>query len=228
MPTKIVSSQRDYAVRAPASDARHHHSTREQLPLRDLADCLLAAYDGVSKRAFQRLVERGSSQGSETADWRAAENELFSRIDVEFEESGGTLYALAAVSGLSAPQLAVAIEDRWLLISGHLARSQNLEPSRSSRECATRRMETTWIEWEELQSILVETCALDEMPAEQSSSRNNEPGNAVEARPFCVVELPVGVDVARSEAILSDGMIAIRMPISRESSTDKSEFPADL
>jgi hypothetical protein len=39
-----------------------------------------------------------------------------------------------------------------------------------------------------------------------------ELNGAVKSRPFCVVELPVEVDVAHTVAVLSDRVIAIRMP----------------
>jgi hypothetical protein len=81
----------------------------EQIPLRDMSDRLLAVYDEVSRRAFQRCIVRGAQDGSDREDWKAAEDDLFARISVDFEESGGNLYALASLPGCAGAEITVAL-----------------------------------------------------------------------------------------------------------------------
>jgi len=177
---------------------------REQLPLSNLPDCLLAAYDGVSRRALRRFIARGSQVGNEVADWRTAENDLFLPVSVDLEDSGDTLYALATVGEMNGSPIAVAVEDRWLLISGHIDPPPNDDDPQSAN--------AGWIDFEDLYHTLKTNEAaagfVDALRAE------DDPGLAdrAESRPFCVIELPVEVDVSRCVAVLSDGLIAIRMP----------------
>ena len=96
---------------------------REQIPLRDMSDCLLAQYDEVSRRAFQRCIVRGAREGNDREDWKAAEDDLFGRISVEFEESGGNLYALASVPGCAGTEIMAAVDECWLLIAGYVGPS---------------------------------------------------------------------------------------------------------
>src|SRR5580704_9425810 len=91
----------------------------EQILLRDMSDCLLAVYDEVSRRAFQRCIVRGAQEGSDREDWKAAEDDLFARISVDFEESGGNLYALASLPGCAGAEITVAVNECWLLIAGY-------------------------------------------------------------------------------------------------------------
>jgi hypothetical protein len=93
---------------------------REQIPLRDMSDCLLAVYDEVSRRAFQRCMVRGAQEGSDREDWKAAEDDLFARISVDFEESSGNLYALASVPGCAGTEITAAVDECWLLIAGYM------------------------------------------------------------------------------------------------------------
>src|ERR1700728_2652807 len=61
------------AVRAaPVSE-----SLREHVALCDLTDCLLSAYDGVARLAYEKFRVRGKdSAGNELEDWLDAESEL--------------------------------------------------------------------------------------------------------------------------------------------------------
>src|SRR5580693_10694764 len=96
----------------------------EQIPLRDMSDCLLAVYDEVSRRAIQRCIVRGAQQGSDREDWKAAEDDLFARIPVDFEESGGNLYALASLPGCAGAEITVAVDECWLLICGYASENR--------------------------------------------------------------------------------------------------------
>ena len=205
---KSTSPQRPVTPAALSWRAKQKLASREQIALRNLPDCLLAAYDGVSHRAFERFVARGSVGGNEHADWRAAETELFEAVAVDLQDTEGTLYALATVSVASGAQIAVAIEDKWLLISGHvepLAES----PASGRKECHGAR---TWIDWEDLYSVLTQAGGAGEFVVPETSAETSEESDRAKCRPFCVVELPAEVDVQRCTAVLSDGVIAIRMP----------------
>jgi hypothetical protein len=214
---KTFTPQRAIDSSAVGPDDRRNPSTREHLPLRSLPDCLLAAYDEVLHRAFERFVARGSRPGNEIAEWRAAEKDLFLPVDVDFENTRDTLYALATVAQCYGTRIEVAIEDRWLLVWAHLDTGPGCEQGvRRSAHQGSRRLNMNWIEWEELHSIL--------LGSEDSSEAFEDPLRAaiedqpwevarpVTARPFCVVELPAEVDTSRSSVVLADGLIAIRMP----------------
>jgi HSP20 family molecular chaperone IbpA len=212
MSTKTPVTQRAINRSTVPAGAKQNDLMREQLRLRSLPDCLLAAYDGVSRRAFERFVARGSKLGSEIADWRSAEKEMFLPVVVDLQDSEETLYALATINGITGSQIAVAIEDRWLLISGHVEAEDESEQelaARASRGREERDPAAQWIDWDELHSVLTDSEAIEDFTNPQDDLDSTNP---VRSRPFCVVELPVAVDVSRSAAVLSGGLIAIRMP----------------
>ena len=92
---------------------------RECLPLRDMTDCLLQAYDCVARRAYQKFVSRGAHPGGELEDWLNAERELLGNLPVNLEDGGESLSALASLPGLSSEEVNVGIDPRWLVILGH-------------------------------------------------------------------------------------------------------------
>jgi hypothetical protein len=103
---------------------------------------------------------------------------------------------------------ALAIEGKWLLISGHvepLAES----PASGRKECHGAR---TWIDWDDLYSVLTQAGGAGDFVVPETSAETSEESDRAKCRPFCVVELPAEVDVQRCTAVLSDGVIAIRMP----------------
>jgi HSP20 family molecular chaperone IbpA len=104
------------AERAPTKSCE---ILRENIPLRDMSDCLLAVYEEVSQRALQRGILCGARSASEREEWKAAEDDLFVRISVDFEESGANLYALVSLPGCAGGELTVAVDECWLLISGY-------------------------------------------------------------------------------------------------------------
>jgi HSP20 family molecular chaperone IbpA len=194
---------------------------REQIPLRDMSDCLLAVYDEVSRRALQRCVVRGEQEGSEREDWKAAENDLFARISVDFEESGGNLYALASLPGCAGTQITVAVDECWLLICGYTDRDRGAHMAEEFGEredggadygdlCCPDDFQ--WIGSDE-------SCAVRDQdgqranPAALKNEHHDEQRAAVlrAPRPFCVVALRAKVDPGRSVAVLSNGLLAIRM-----------------
>src|ERR1700693_3144432 len=109
---------------------------REQIPLSDMSDCLLAVYDEVSRRAVQRCIVRGTQEGSDREDWKAAEDELFARISVDFEESGGNLYALASLPGCAGTEITVAVDECWLLICGYADHKRGTRVTEEFGGCA--------------------------------------------------------------------------------------------
>jgi HSP20 family molecular chaperone IbpA len=91
---------------------------RECIPLREMTDCLLQAYDSVARRAYQRFLRRGGMPGGELDDWLSAERELLGNLAVDLEDAGDSLSALASVPGLSGGEVEVGIDSRWLVILG--------------------------------------------------------------------------------------------------------------
>jgi HSP20 family molecular chaperone IbpA len=211
---KSTNPQRPIMPPAIALGPKQKLAGREQISLRNLPDCLLAAYDGVSHRAFERFVARGSVGGNESADWRAAEQEMFEAVAIDLQDTKETLYALATVSVASGSQIAVAIEEKWLLISGHV------EPLAESQESGRKEKHgtgagagaRTWIDWDDLYSVLTQADGASDFVVSEISAETPEESDRAKSRPFCVVELPAEVDVPRCTAVLSDGVIAIRMP----------------
>jgi hypothetical protein len=92
---------------------------REQIPLRDMSDCLLALYNEMSRSAFQRCIVRGEQERSDRGDWKTAEADPFARNWVDFEESGGNLCARTTLPGCAGTQNTVARDECWLLICGY-------------------------------------------------------------------------------------------------------------
>ncbi len=188
-----------------------------------MSDCLLAVYDEVSRRAFQRCSVRGAQEGSDREDWKAAEDDLFARIPVDFEESGGNLYALASLPGCAGRQITVAVGECWLLICGDSGHNGQAHVANDFGECAPEERRAGSggndddVGTESITSD--ESCSpVDddghcESSATQIGERNHEYGvpSLPAPRPLCVVALRAKVDPGRSVAVLSNGLLAIRM-----------------
>ncbi|MGA8221127.1 MAG: DUF2934 domain-containing protein [Candidatus Acidiferrales bacterium] len=97
---------------------RNVDSRRECLPMRDMADCLLQAYDCVARSAYRKFLLRGGVPGGELDDWLNAEHELLGNLAVDVEDAGGYVSALASVPGLTSEDVDVGIDPRWLVILG--------------------------------------------------------------------------------------------------------------
>ena len=195
----------------------------ERIPLRDMSDCLLAVYDEVSRRALQRGVAGGAREGSDQENWKAAEDDLFARISVDFEESGANLYALASLPGCVGGEITVAVDESWLLISGYAEQACRPVRRRTSPMArwktpglimATTNPQAKRNCWFQVngRSYAVTTNDVKFLPHRAARSIRTCPASCVGApRPFCVVALRAKVDPGRSVAVLSNGLLAIRM-----------------
>ena len=131
----------------------------------------------------------------------------------------------------------VAIEDRWLLIWVHphtaFAVYENYQENveRSSGH-ESRELNMKWIEWEDLHHILQDSenssGAFADSSVPSCAAQSHDPATPVIARPFCVVELPADIDVSRSSAVLSDGLVAIRMPKLKTAKPDPVAQPSAI
>jgi DUF2934 family protein len=98
---------------------RARAAQRECLPLRDMTDCLLQAYDCVARRAYHKFVSRGAHPGGELDDWLNAERELLGNLPVNLEDGGDSLSVLASLPGRNSRKVDIGIDPRWLVILGH-------------------------------------------------------------------------------------------------------------
>ena len=196
---------------------------REQIPLRDMSDCLLAVYDEVSRRAFQRCIVRGAQEGSDREDWKAAEDDLFVRISVDFEESGGNLYALASLPGCAGTEITVAVDECWLLIAGYVGASLREGAAQDFGDHVMEDFGVDTCSGENAKGPVVIRSRESRDPRGDASGRESPQTASGERdaerqvpilrgpRPFCVVALRAKVDPERSSAVLSNGLLAIRM-----------------
>jgi HSP20 family molecular chaperone IbpA len=185
-------------ARRPSSRAQRPPQ-RECIALSDATDCLLEAYDVVSRRAYENFLTRGAGPDGELQDWFRAERDLLLNFPIHLQESDRFVYALASVPGATAERLALGIESRWLVILAHHARNGHDKPDATEGLCAS---------------------------LHSGDSRGLEP-QLEEDRPaksVCIVELPADVDAARAIAVLSDGILGIRMPKRTEPRNSKLEI----
>ena len=199
----VVSGGRAVPPQKHLKAALPPSALREFVPLSDLTESLLCAYDRVARRAYDKFLDRGARTGSELEDWLDAEQEILGLMQVDLAESAGFITALASLPGYRSAQVTLGIEPRWLLILGcqesdvrtdapELVRS--LDPLHGSP-----RMDA---------ASLAVMCA--------HASRENFPARSADpAQPashlFCIMELPAEVDPACCTAILSNGLLGIHM-----------------
>ncbi|MFZ0584040.1 MAG: Hsp20/alpha crystallin family protein [Candidatus Acidiferrales bacterium] len=207
MATKQISSTRAEHSASPAHEL--HDSHRQQIPLRDLSECLLAAYEEVSQRAFRLHQARGTEAGSELNDWREAEHDLLGAMPVDLAETGENFYALASVPGYAAGEISVAVEESWLLISGYGHSFGLAEFAVGGLEFDGPGIKSPCGE----NSVAGSRQQNDTRPVTLQSRPCAEPGveGCAVRRPFCVVELGRRVDASRSIAVVANGMVAVRM-----------------
>jgi len=168
----------------------------EPVPLCDLTDCLLHAYDSVARRAYERYVERGGIPGKELEDWLTAERELLPNLRADFEESDGFIHGLASVPGFKSSEIAVGVEPNWVVILAQ--RGLRNEPPNPAAVAT--------IEDREVGHSLGRDAVC--------GGGGENPEVVIDRFPqqmFCVRELPAKVDPERVVAVLSNGLLGIRM-----------------
>ena len=188
------------AVRKRASHALGK-SRRDCITLSDPTDCLLEAYDCVARRAYEHFLARGPRPGGELADWLRAERELLLGFTINVQDSAEFVYALASIPGATAARLEVGIESRWLVIL-----AQDSRPAQVVRDEVASGV---------TRSFDLGLAISRAKPPAASAGRHGESRLDDEQPPsksVCILELPAAVDAARSIAILSDGLLGIRMP----------------
>jgi HSP20 family molecular chaperone IbpA len=211
---------------------------RECVPLRDLTDCLLQAYDHVAHRAYEIFLDRGGRPGGELEDWLCAERELLSELELDCEESSEFVRAMGSVPGFTGEEISIGIEPHWLVIlarrdSGGDDRrvstvdgdadvtSRSPEPKRARGRKTVRTEAAGGMGAKPIKPDgATPTCGGNlSKPADATTLLDGDlrPDTAPDPDPmplqmFCVVELPAEVDPSRSIAVLANGLLGIRMP----------------
>src|ERR1700722_10270601 len=95
-----VTAGRGVSAQKNVRGASRQASLRERVIFSDLTDCLLSAYDGVARLAYQKFVVRATGPaGNELEDWLDAESELLGQMDVDISDSGDFVSVLASWPG---------------------------------------------------------------------------------------------------------------------------------
>jgi HSP20 family molecular chaperone IbpA len=141
--------------------------------------------------------------GNELEDWLDAESELLGQMDVDISDSGDFLSVLASVPGYRGAQISVGLESRWILIFARSATDDRVDMPQMVRSFDPLRAPPQ-IDAESLATL----CA--HAAREQSFTRTKDSGTPA-ANLFCISELPAEVDPASCEAIVSNGLLAIRI-----------------
>lgn len=169
-------------------------SPRECVVLADPTDCLLDAYDCVAQRAYENFLASGPRPGGELEDWLNAERQLLLNFPIDIQESPNFIYALASVPGATAARISIGIESRWMVI---LVR-QPREPARVAP--AAKR-----------ESHDSKAFRNDPEPKPDQLRSPDHLSEDRRAESVCVLGLPSAVDGTHSIAVLSDGVLGIRM-----------------
>jgi HSP20 family molecular chaperone IbpA len=176
---------------------------RECVPQSDLTETLLSAYDKVALSAHAKFLSRGARTGSELEDWLEAEREILGLMQVDVAESVEFVTALASLPGYRSAQVTVGIEPCWLLIfacresdggADAPGVGRLLDPLRGPP-----RMDAASL------AVMCSHASREQLPP-----RAADPGHP-SLNLFCILELPAEVDPARCTAILSNGLLGVRM-----------------
>jgi HSP20 family molecular chaperone IbpA len=191
-------------LRAPLPSS----ALREFVPQCDLTESLLCAYDKVAHLAYDKFLDCGARTGRELEDWLEAEQEVLGLMQVDVADSAGFVTALASLPGYRSAQIMVGIEPRWLLIfgcheAGDCAGAPALTRSHDPLH-GVPRMDAAAL------AVLCSHATRENFPADPPQ-HSADPARAA-TNLFCILELPAEVDPARCTAILSNGLLGIRMP----------------
>jgi HSP20 family molecular chaperone IbpA len=165
--------------------------------LADPTDCLLDAYDCVAQRAYENFLAFGPRPGGELEDWLNAERQLLLNFPIDIQDSPNFIYALASVPGATAARISIGIESRWIVIVVRQSREQMRATPAARRASAD-----------------AEAIASDQAGRESKADQPSNPDHLLEerrAKSVCVLGLPGAVDGARSIAVLSEGVLGVRM-----------------
>ena len=196
---------------------------RECIPVRDMTDCLIEAYDCVARLAYEKFVARGSQSGGELDDWLNAEHELLDNLAVHIEDQGDSITALVGVPGLHAAQITIGIESKWMVIVG---RRECEDDSGSGSDDASGDVSENDAKIDQFSRAVhshVQTARISAasfaLSPEFHARRKAAAANASDAEQrekpahlFSILELPAEVDPSRAVAVLADGLLGLRVP----------------
>ncbi|MGB8543686.1 MAG: Hsp20/alpha crystallin family protein [Candidatus Acidiferrales bacterium] len=192
-------------------------SLREQVSLCDLTDCLLSAYDGVARLAYEKFSVRGKdSAGNELEDWLDAERELLGQMEVDVAETGDFVNALASVPGYRSAHISLGVEPNWMLIFARHGSDGHVNMPRIAHSLDPLRGPPP-IDADSLAAMCVHAAR------EQTLVRGEKSGCTAEHL-FCICELPAEVDPASCRAIVSDGVLGIRLAKVRATPLNRSQL----
>jgi HSP20 family molecular chaperone IbpA len=199
-----VTAGRGVSAQKNVRGASRQASLRERVVFADLTDCLLSAYDGVARLAYRKFALRSTGiAGNELEDWLDAESELLGQMDVSISNSGDFVSVLASVPGYRGAQISVGLESRWILILARSATDARVDMPQMVHSFDPLHA-PPHIDAESLSTL----CA--HAAREQSFTRIKESGTPA-ANLFCISELPAEVEPASCEAIVSNGLLGIRI-----------------
>jgi hypothetical protein len=202
---------------------------RECIALSDPTDCLLEAYDCISRRAYEHFLARGPRLGGEVEDWLSAEHEVLLDLEITVEDAAQFVYALTSIPGATGARLEVGIESHWLVILAQTSRPAPIRRTEIVSDAngilslgsAIRRGQLPGLNRSGLDAGLDvrRQAGLDvkggiepRAVARRGIAASGVEGIRLRSKSACVLELPAEVDAERSIAVLSNGLLAIRMP----------------
>ncbi|MGH9701078.1 MAG: hypothetical protein ACRD5R_16685 [Candidatus Acidiferrales bacterium] len=192
---------------------------QRQVALRELTDCLLDAYDFVSRRAYEKFQCRGGANDAESAalheEWLRAESEIAGRMDVQIENAADYVSALATLPGYTAAEVEIGIESRWLVIlgsrkSGEKSGAKTGEsgaPGVPEFQKESRKRQVIEYLPDPVTDVYVQPGAENDCGVYAGDAPGSLPRQI-----FSVVELPAEVDPSRSRAVMASGLLGVRMP----------------
>jgi len=192
-------------------------SLREHVALCDLTDCLLSAYDGVARLAYEKFRVRGKdSAGNELEDWLEAECELLGQMEVDVAEAGDFVSALASVPGYRSTDISLGVEPNWLLIFARNGCDDRVSAPRVAHSPGTLRGPPP-IDAKSLAAMCMHA-------ARDQSFMRGENRDVTPAHLFCICELPAEVDPASCRAIVTNGLLGIRLAKARETARNPGRW----
>jgi HSP20 family molecular chaperone IbpA len=192
-------------------------SLREHVALCDLTDCLLSAYDEVARLAYDKFQVRGmNSAGGELEDWLDAECELLGQMEVNVAESVDFVNALASVPGYRSADICLGVEPNWLLVYARNGHDEYANMPRIAHALDTLRRPPP-IDATSLAAMCVHA-------ARDQSLMRGEKSDVTSAHLFCICELPAEVNPASCRAIVSNGLLGIRLAKVRETSRNPGRW----